>query len=466
MPTGSSRCRYRHRTDQILTAAFEAAITEAAHGGDPMMDLARRLFPLCRSLTGAGVRQTLDILAERMPLERHRAASGTRCFAWTVPPEWNVRDAYVNGPSGERVIDFRANNLHLVSYSIPIRTRLSLAELRPHLHSLPDQPDAIPYRTSYYAEAWGFCLSDRQKRGLVEGTYKVVIDVTLAPGHLDYASAEIGGDGDLVLFSTYICHPSMANNELSGPILLAQLYRALPGIPGLRHRYRFLFIPETIGSILYLSLHGDDLRRSLHSGYVVTCAGDAGPYTYKRSRRGTASVDRIALHALRHTVERERLNVVDFDPASGSDERQYCSPGFDLPVGSVIRSMYGRYPEYHTSLDDLSFISAEGLSGTLTALLRIVEAGELNRSYVRADPHCEPQLGRRGLYPSLGASKVADAQVRRLMYLLNYSDGAHDLIAIAERLDEPVWALAGALEDLLRADLLRPSPQDRPVSPR
>lgn len=429
-----------------------------------MMDLALRLFPICRSLTGAGVRATLDIIGEHMPLERHQAASGTRCFDWMVPREWNVRDAYVKNASGERVIDFRASNLHLVSYSVPIRARLSLAELRSHLHSLPDQPDAIPYRTSYYADEWGFCLTDRRLRALTEGSYEVVIDTTLEPGFLDYATAEVGGTGDLILISSYVCHPSMASNELSGPILLAHLYRALRGIPDLRHRYRFLLIPETIGSILYLSRHGDELRRSLRSGYVVTCAGDPGSYTYKRSRRGNAMVDRVAVHALRQTVEPERLKVVDFDPASGSDERQFCSPGFDLPVGSFTRSMYGQYPEYHTSLDDLSFVSAGGLSGSLAALLRIVEAGELNRSYIRVDPYCEPQLGRRGLYPNFGAAKVADAEVRRLMYLLNYSDGDHDLLAIADLLGEPIWALARPLDDLLRTELLQSSPQE-PISP-
>lgn len=449
-----------------MTAAFDAAIVDASRAGGTMMDLARRLFPICRSITGDGVRQTLDALGELVPLERHRVASGTRCFDWIVPPEWNVRDAYVKGPSGERVIDFRSNNLHLVSYSTPIRATMSLAELRPHLHSLPEQPDAIPYRTSYYTQTWGFCLTDRRLQTLSEGSYEVVIDATLGPGSLDYATAETGGDGDLVLLSSYVCHPSMANNELSGPVLLAHLYRALATIPGLHHRYRFLLNPETIGSILYLSLHGEELRRSLHSGYVITCAGDAGPYTYKRSRRGDAITDRAALHALRQTVDADDIRVLEFDPASGSDERQYCSPGFDLPVGSFIRSIYGGYPEYHTSLDDLSFVSAEGFAGSLRALLRIIEVLELSGSYVRADPRCEPQLSRRGLYPTLGGSKVADAQVRRLMYLLNYSDGRHDLIDIADRLGEPVWALAEAVDDLRRAELIRETPHRRPTSER
>lgn len=439
-------------------AAFEEAIATAAGAGEAMMALVRRLFPICRSLTGEGVRQTLDILGEEFALERHQVPSGTRCFDWTVPHEWNVRDAYVKNSRGERVIDFRANNLHLMSYSVPVEARLTLTELRPRLHSLPEQPDAIPYLTSYYAENWGFCLTDRRLRALQEDSYEVRIDSTLVPGALDYGSAELGsGEAGEVLLSSNVCHPSMANNELSGPVLLARLHAALGGVPRLRYRYRFVLVPETIGSLAYLSRHGEELRRVLHAGYVVTCAGDDGPYTYKRSRRGNTLADRAAVHALGHVSPADRLRIVPFDPSTGSDERQYCSPGFDLPVGSVIRSMYGTYPEYHTSLDDTSFVSARGLSGSVVALLRIVEALELNARYERTDPFGEPQLGRRGLYPGIGAQKTQDAEVRRMLYLLNYSDGAHDLLEISDLADEAIWDLAPTLGRLLHAGLLVPS---------
>lgn len=438
-------------------AAFDAAIAAAATRGDEMMRLVRRLFPICRSITGAGLRETLDILGERMPLERHRVPSGTQCYDWIVPPEWNVRDAFVANSKGDRVIDFRRNNLHLVSYSVPVDAHLTLRELRPRLHSLPDVPDAIPYRTTYYHRDWGFCLSDRQLRQLPEDTYHVRIDSTLAPGFLDFATATLGsGAAGEVLLSSYVCHPSMANNELSGPVVLATAYELLREVTGLRHRYRFLLNPETIGSIAFLSLEGPTLQRSLRAGYVVTCVGDDGPYTYKRSRRGDTLADRAAEHALRHACPAERLRVLRFDPKGGSDERQYCSPGFDLPFGSLSRSLYGTYPEYHTSLDDLSFVSESGLEGSLVALLRILETIELDERYVRTNPYGEPQLGRRGLYPSLGAAKTVDEQVARLLYLLNFSDGQHDLIDIAELIGEPVWQLVAPLEMLLSADLLRP----------
>ena len=428
-----------------------------------MMSLMKELFPICRSITGAGLRETLDILGRSMALERHRVPSGTKCLDWIVPREWEIRDAYVKDGAGRRVIDFRESNLHVISYSRPVRERMTLAELRPHLHSLPDQPDAIPYMTTFYADVWGFCLSDRDLRKLVDGEYEVCIDSTLVDGHLDYATAELGsGEAGDILITSYMCHPSMANNELSGPILLAALYGALRSLPHLRHRYRFLLAPETIGAVAFLSRDGEALKETLLAGYVLTCAGDDGPYTYKRSRRGETLADRAALHTLRHNVPVDRLRTERFTPI-GSDERQFCSPGFDLPMGSFSRSIYGSYPEYHTSLDDMTFVSAAGMGSSLGALVRIAQTLELNATFVRSDPRGEPQLSRRGLYGNRDESQKVDTEVRHSLFLLNYADGAHDLIDVAEELGEPVASLVPALQALLDAGLLV-APRQAPLS--
>jgi aminopeptidase-like protein len=423
--------------------------------GDAMYELATELFPLTRSLTGPGYRRTLELLEEVSgPADCHRFASGERVFDWTIPPEWTLRDAWIDGPGGERVISLADSNLHVVAYSVPVRARMTLEELQPQLHSLPGQPHAIPYRTSYYRRHWGFCLTDAQRRELPSGEYEVMIDAELAPGHVELSEVVIPGTtADEVLFSTYCCHPSMANNELSGPVLvahLAALLRRRASPP--RFTYRFLFAPETIGAIAYLSRFGERLRHRLAAGYVVTCAGDPGAFAYKRSRRGDTLADRVAEHCLEYSGREWR--ALDFF-ATGSDERQYCSPGFDLPVGSLMRSMYGTYPEYHTSLDDLSLIRPRALGESLEVYWRIVEALEANETFEATMPWCEPNLGSRGLYPTTGGAGLREDRLHDMMHVLNFCDGGRDLLAVAERGGRPIEALVPVVRMLCDHGLLR-----------
>lgn len=403
------------------------------------------------------MRETLDVVAEFVPLERTQVPSGTQCFDWEIPREWNIRDAYVKNAAGERIVDFKKNNLHIVNYSIPVaRTTMSLAELQSHLHSLPDDPTAIPYRASYYNEAWGFCLSEEQRASLKDENYEVLVDSTLAPGVLDYAQSIVAGaTTDEVFFSTYICHPSMANDQLSGIVLLATLMEIVHALPTLRHSYRALFAPETIGVIAFLSQYADHLKRNMKAGYVVTCVGDDGPFTYVRSKRRVTDADKAAEHVLQFIpADKERKLILrEFDPV-GSDERQYCSPGLNLPVGSLMRSRYGDFKQYHTSKDDLTFVSEQGMAGSLEAYLRIIQTIELNCYPVRTNPFCEPQLGKRGLYSKMVSSNIADFQVK-LLNLLSFADGEHDLIDVANRLGAPVWDLVAPLKSLVDADLIR-----------
>jgi aminopeptidase-like protein len=427
--------------------------------GDAMQALATELFPINRSLTGPGYRETLAILERTAgPLERHRFATGEQVYDWEIPREWTLRDAWVKGPDGEVVVSLARSNLHVVGYSTPVSARLRLDELQAHLHSLPGQPDAIPYRTSYYDEDWGFCIADRERAALPDGEYEVLIDADLAPGHVELGEVVVPGSGSSeVLFSTYCCHPSMANNELSGPVVTAHLARRLRdrATPP-RHTYRFLFVPETIGAIAYLSRFGDRLRERLAAGYVVTCVGDEGDFTYKRSRRGDSLADRIAEHVLAHSGRPHE--VLDFVPA-GSDERQYCSPGFDLPVGSLMRSMYGTYPEYHTSLDNLSLITPVALAESLERYARIVDCLEANEVLENTLPFGEPQLGKRGLYPTTGGGSEALAATRLqdMLWVLNGCDGTVDLLTVAEAAERPVWDLALAADQLREHGLLRPA---------
>jgi aminopeptidase-like protein len=388
-----------------------------------------RLWPILRSITGEGVRETLAILSELAPLQRIEVASATKVFDWTVPPEWVVNEAHVLTPSGERILDVHENNLHLLNYSAPFRGTLTRAQLDEHLHSLPGQPLAIPYVTSYYERRWGFCISQRQREELAEGDYKVVIDTEHVQGSLSIGEAVLPGHGEgEVLISTYTCHPSLANNELSGPLVAAFLYRRLSRWPSRRLTYRFVFAPETIGAIAYLSLRGKHLLKALLAGYVVTCVGTGDRFTLKRSRRGDTLADRAALHVLSQLPERPR--VLDFFP-TGSDERQYCSPGFNLPVASVMRSMYGSYPEYHTSLDNRELISIPALRESINVYERILRVLDANGRYVSRAPMCEPQLGARGLYGTLGTRKNTDS-TDALLWVLNYADGEHDLLEVAE----------------------------------
>lgn len=427
--------------------------TDAPQQGEALHALATELFPITRSLTGPGYRETLDRLeAVCGSMERHRFATGEQVFDWTVPDEWTIRDAWVKGPDGETVVSLADHNLHLVSYSEPVHARMPLEELQAHLHSLPDQPDAIPYRTSYYAKGWGFCLADRQRQSLAPGEYEILVDADLAPGHLEVGEVVIAGETDeQVLFSTYCCHPSMANNELSGPVVAAHLAARIRAAGTPRLTYRFVFLPETIGAIAYLSRVGDDLLARLVAGYVMTCMGDPGVFTYKRSRRGDSLADRVALHVLEHGGE--PFGVVPFVP-SGSDERQYCSPGFDLPVGSLMRTMYGVYPEYHTSLDDLELVTADALGGSLRMYARVVEALEANEVLRNTQPFCEPQLSPRGLYPTTGGGLGDQQALRDLMAVLNFCDGTQDLLAVAERTGRPIAALAAAVTPPLDQGLL------------
>jgi aminopeptidase-like protein len=427
---------------------------ETASAGAAMHALAARLFPICRSLTGDGVRRTLAILRELLPeLQVHEVPSGAPAFDWRVPPEWNIRDAYLLDPAGRKVVDFQQHNLHVVGYSEPVDRLLPLCELQAHLHSLPEQPDAIPYRTSYYARRWGFCLTDRQRRALPEGDYRAVIDSTLADGSLTYADMVVPGETDReVLVSTYVCHPSMANNELSGPVVAAHLARHVADLPRRRLTYRFVFIPETIGSIVYLSRHLAHLKAHVDAGFNVTCVGDERAWSYLPSRRGGTWADRTILHVLRHVApEFRRYTFLD----RGSDERQYCAPGVDLPVASLMRSKYMTYPEYHTSLDDLSLITPTGLGESLSAHVRCIEALEADIPW-QATVLCEPQMGRRGLYSTLGSVGVSAAVATR-MNILAYCDGENGLLDIAEILGEPIWRLAPFVEELAAHGLIAPA---------
>ena len=412
-----------------------------------------RLWPICRSITGPGYRQSLDIISEIMPTDRFKFKTGRKAFDWTVPKEWVARDAYLVDPQGKKRAEFTKNNVHLLNYSVPFQGEMSLEELKKNLYSLPDQPTAIPYLTSYYQERWGFCLTDNELRSLPEGNYKVFIDTELKPGHVEVGEAVLPGkEKREILFSTYLCHPSLANNELSGPLVTALLYQKIKAMPERRFTYRFAVTPETIGAVCYLTLRGQHLKKVLAAGYQVTCVGDAGQFTYKRSRKGNTLADRAALAVLRHQGPHE---VLPFTPAMGSDERQYCSPGFDLPVGSLMRTMYTKYPEYHTSLDNKSAISFKAMSGSVAAYLKVVRAIEANRVWKNAILFCEPQLGKRGLYPSLGSQKTIEDRVGAMMWFLNLADGTRDLLQIAEDSGQNPELLASVCEDLSKAALVK-----------
>lgn len=417
--------------------------------GQELHSLVERLYPLCRSITGDGVRSTLDILGEHLELTRHEVPTGTQVFDWTVPREWNIRDAYIADPEGNRVVDFRDSNLHVVSYSVPVDTTMSLAELRPHLHTLPEQPDLIPYRTSYYKETWGFCLSQRALDSLVDGEYRVVIDSTLADGSLTYAEHVVPGQvSDEVIISCHSCHPSLANDNLAALAIATRLAARLDAAKPW-YTYRFLFIPGTIGSITWLARNHERIGKVKH-GLVLACAGDPGSLTYKRSRRGDAGIDRAAEYVLR---DRPHM-IVDFSPY-GYDERQFCSPGFDLGVGCLTRTPYAGYPEYHTSADNPDFVSPHAMVDTLEAVWDIFEVLDRDRRYVNLSPYGEPQLGKRGLYESLGGRSDTKQAQMAMLWVLNYSDGEHSLLDIALRSGLPFAAVAAAADVLHDAGLVK-----------
>ncbi|WP_429082682.1 DUF4910 domain-containing protein [Aeromonas veronii] len=420
--------------------------------GDQIYDLAKKLWPINRSITGNGVRETLSIISEIIPeLTLIEVQSGTQVFDWTVPKEWRVKDAYIITPSGEKICDFKENNLHLVGYSTPVSMKVTLGELQEHLYSLPDQPNAIPYITSYYKERWGFCLTHDERATLKEGVYEVFIDSELFDGSLTYGEVLIEGKSDKEIFiSTYVCHPSMANNELSGPCVTAFLVKQLKEIVGLKYSYRVIFIPETIGSITYLSKNIDCLKRNVVAGFNVSCVGDNRDYSYLPSRNGNTISDIVATHVLKYICPTfKSYTWAD----RGSDERQYCAPGVDLPIASMMRTKYGMYDEYHTSLDDLvNVVTPEGLDGGYNAIWRAIEAIERN-CFPKITVLCEPQLGKRGLYPTL-STKSSGAEVRLMMDFITWSDGTRSLIEIAEICHTPIWDLYPIVEKLTSHQLL------------
>ena len=419
--------------------------------GDEMHGWMTDLFPICRSLTGEGVRETLSYIGRLLPqLTVHEIPSGTKAFDWTVPDEWNIRAAYIEDEYGNRVVDFARNNLHVVGYSTPVDEWMTLSELQPLLHSLPEQPGAIPYITSYYVRRWGFCLPHAQRESLAEGRYHVVIDSTLAPGSLTYGEVILPGrEKKEILLSTYVCHPSMANNELSGPAVTTALARWIAAMPDRRFTYRIVFVPETIGAIVYISRHLEELRRNVIAGYVVTCVGDDRAYSLLRSRAANTLADRAAKLILdRHAPDHVEYSYLD----RGSDERQYCSPGVDLPVASIMRTRYNSYPEYHTSLDDLNLVTPTGLEGAFEALTKTINLIEHNHVY-RATTPCEPQLGRRGLYPTL-STRGAGYSVRAMTNILAYSDGTRDLVDLASFIGISAEEAIETADKLVKAGLL------------
>lgn len=447
MPASTARARSDHLVD--IREVVDALDPQTA--GAEMHAIIRELYPICRSITGEGLRRSLRVLQRVAPLTLHEVATGTAVFDWTVPREWNLTAARLSGPDGEVIVDADRMNLHVLNYSAPFRGKVRLEELEKHLFSLPEQPSYIPYRTSYYKEDWGFCLSHDQRARLRPGEYEVLIDTSLTDGSLTYGELVLPGAlTDEVLVSAHCCHPSLANDNLSGMVLAATLARLLGGVAR-RYTYRFLFVPGTIGSIAWLALNEERARRIAH-GLVVAGVGDAGRLTYKRSRRGDAEIDRAAIQVLAQSGQ--DYDVRDFTPY-GYDERQYCSPGFDLAVGSLTRTPHGEYPEYHTSGDNLDLVRPDRLVDSLRRYLEVFEVLESNLTYVNLFPRGEPQLGKRGLYGSVGGGSHTAATQIAMLWVLNLSDGSHSLLDIAERSKMPFADLRRAAQALEAARLLR-----------
>lgn len=417
-----------------------------------MHRLMSELYPLCRSITGEGVRQTLRRLKREIPLEMHEVSTGQQVFDWTVPLEWNIRDGWIKDSRGRKLVDFKQCNLHVLGYSVPVQARMSGRELKPHLFSLPEHPDWIPYRTSYYTQNWGFCLAHRVLQEIRdEEQYEVRIDSSLGPGSLTYGEFFLPGELPAeVLISCHICHPSLCNDNLSGIALATRLAYSLMPL-SLRYSYRFLFIPGTIGSITWLALNQVAASRIRH-GLVVVCVGDRGKMTYKKSRRGDAEIDRAVLHVLRHS--NDSFEVVDFYPY-GYDERQYCSPGFNLAVGSLSRTPHTRFPEYHTSADNLDFVRPEFLADSFSKYLSVLFVLENNRTFLNQLPCCEPQLGKRGLYGEIGGKADSKSREMATLWVLNQSDGSNSLLEIAERSGMDFAVLLEAAHALVRHGLLK-----------
>ena len=424
--------------------------------GQDIFALAAKIYPICRSITGNGVRETLRELAVHIGLDIHEVPTGTPVFDWTVPREWNIRDAYIKDGRGERIVDFANSNLHVMSYSVPVRQQISLDELKKHLYTLPDQPDLIPYRTSYYAENWAFCMAHRQFENLRDETYEVLIDSSLEDGYLTYGEyLHKGETEDEFLFTAHICHPSLANDNCSGLALLTHLAKRIAGVRT-RYSYRFLFAPGTIGAITWLARNEQNTDR-IKNGLVISMVGDGGGPTYKRSRRGNTAIDRAMIHSLRHSGLIP--TILEFSPY-GYDERQYCSPGFNLPVGLFQRSKFGAIPEYHTSADSLDFIRPDHLDQSYRLIVETIDLIESDVVYSNTIPKCEPQLGKRGLYGAIGGDKDAAAANMAMLWILNLSDGTHSLLEIAERAGLPFGTVRSAADLLREHGLLKPSTID------
>ena len=420
--------------------------------GQEIYQLISDLYPICRSITGSGFRETLSIITKYIPIDVHEVPTGTEVFDWTVPKEWNIKDAYIK-LKGEKIVDFQKSNLHVVNYSVPVNKVMSFEELKPHLFSLPDYPERIPYRTSYYKESWGFCLSHQQLLALQDGEYEVCIDSTLEEGHLTYGEYYLEGESkDEVLISCHACHPSLCNDNLSGIALATFIAKSLSRNP--RYSYRFLFIPGTIGSITWLALNESQTDRIKH-GLVLTGVGDPGNVTYKKSRIGNAEIDRAVIHVLKHSGEDHK--IIDFFPF-GYDERQFCSPGFNLPVGCFMRSSHGQYSEYHTSADNLNFVQPQYLADSFSKCLSALDILENNKTYLNQNPKCEPRLGKRGLYRMIGGHAEEQVNELALLWVLNLSDGEHTLLDIADRSDFDFSVIKKAADALLEHGLLKEKP--------
>ncbi len=421
--------------------------------GQKIYELAIKLWPINRSLTGEGVRDTLKVISKVLPtLKLYSVPSQTKVFDWVVPKEWNVKEAFIITPKGERICDFSKNNLHLIGYSVPFKGKICLEQLKKHLYTLPNQPNAIPYITSYYEERWGFCLSHNQLKELENGIYEVVINSSLSDGEMNYGELLIKGNSNKEIFlSTYICHPSMANNELSGPTVVTFLAKWLQEIGETYYSYRIIFIPETIGSITYLSKNHNEMKKKIIAGFNVSCVGDDRAYSYLPSRKGDTISDLIAKHVLKWIDP----NFIEYSWLDrGSDERQYCSPGIDLPIASILRTKYGQYPEYHTSLDNLeNVVTPEGLNGGYWALRKAIEAIEKNKKYI-VTVLCEPHLSKHGLYPTLSSKKTKE-EVNFLMNFVSLCDGKSSLLEIAEILNVPIWSLYNIVDKLEKFNLIR-----------
>lgn len=419
--------------------------------GNEMYQLMEELYPICRSITGNGVRKTHEIIRKHIPIETHEVPTGTQVFDWTIPKEWNIKDAYVIDPKGEKIIDFKKSNLHVLNYSTPIRAKMSLKELKPHLYTLPNQPDVVPYLTSYYKENWGFCLSHNQFLGLQDGEYEVVIDSSLKDGHLTYGEYYLKGKSDKeILISCYTCHPSLCNDNLSGVVLTTFLANYLSSFT-LKYSYRFLFIPETIGAITWLSLNEPNVSK-IKCGLVVTCVGDPGKLTYKKSTQGDAYIDRIAMNVLKNS--NVDYNIVDYFPP-GSDERQFSSSAFKIPVGLLMRTPFTKFPEYHTSADDMKFVQPKYLADTFSKYLSIIYILENNKTYLNLNPKCEPQLGKRGIYTMIGSQKDGYMDEFAIVAVLSLSDGKYSLLDISERTGIGFESIKKASDSLLAHDLLK-----------